>query len=64
MRPGCIIDLAMVCVLLAIVYFSHHLWRTLHDPTTDLSANEKVSDEIFLQMPERMRRKVTGREEG
>ena len=63
MRPGCILDLAMVCVLLAIAYFSHHLWRTLHDPTTDLSANEKLSDEIFLHMPERMRSKVLARQE-
>lgn len=53
----------MLCVLIAIAYFSWHLLRSVNDPVADLTAAEKLSDEILLGVPERLRRKVLARQE-
>ena len=63
LRPGVILDVAMLCVLIAIAYFSWHLLRSVNDPVADLTAAEKLSDEILLGVPERLRRKVLARQE-
>jgi hypothetical protein len=63
LRPGFILDVTMLCVLIAIAYFSWHLLRSVNDPVAELTAEEQLSDEILLEVPERLRRKVLARQE-